>query len=118
MKQIPLRNLYQGYADNLRKEAETLASKGLDGTSRRGLLDLRTQYARDIMPIEEAYKKYQGELARRQQLKDTDSSYIFEKGDLNITGYYNNPETQYKAMKVDEVYKTAAADFGNYATKF
>lgn len=113
-----LRNLYQGYADNLRKEAETLASKGLDGNSRRGLLDLRTQYARDIMPIEEAYKKYQGELARRQQLKDTDSSYIFEKGDLNITGYYNNPETQYKAMKVDEVYKTAAADFGNYATKF
>ena len=41
---------------------------------------------------------------------------IFEKGDLNITGYYNNPETQYKAMKVDDVYKTAAADFGNYAT--
>ena len=113
-----LRNLYQGYADNLRKEAETLASKGLDGTSRRGLLDLRTQYARDIMPIEEAYKKYQAELARRQQLKDVDASTIFEKGDLNITGYYNNPETQYKAMKVDEVYKTAAADFGNYATKF
>lgn len=48
---------YKRYSEELRRQADKLAKYGLQPDSRRAMFGLRSQYARDIMPIEEAVQK-------------------------------------------------------------
>lgn len=114
-KDAQLRNVYQGYLDKINQQSNDLATNGLNATSRRNLATLKSQYVKDIVPIEEAYKRQQEELDTRKKLQQQDSSRIFEDGDLSITSFYNNPNQQFKSLSGNEVYQMAAKDFENYS---
>lgn len=114
-KDAQLRNIYQGYLDKINQQSNDLATNGLNATSRRNLATLKSQYVKDIVPIEEAYKRQQEELDTRKKLQQQDSSRIFEDGDLSITSFYNNPNQQFKSLSGNEVYQMAAKDFENYS---
>lgn len=114
-KDAQLRSIYQGYVDKINQQSNDLATTGLNATSRRNLATLKSQYVKDIVPIEEAYKRQQEELETRKKLQQQDSSRIFEDGDLSITSFYHNPSQQFKSLSGNEVYQMAAKDFENYS---
>ena len=49
--------MYKGYSDDLRDRADTLLREGLNASSRKGMLDMRARYSKEIAPIEIAYKR-------------------------------------------------------------
>ncbi len=69
---------YKQYADELTKQAELLATQGLNPTSRQGLTDLKRRYSKDIIPIEQGYTKRQGWIDAQMKGKMADSTLIVE----------------------------------------
>lgn len=116
-KDDTLRDIYKGYIDEINKQSDQLSSQGLTPGARKGLYNLKAQYVQKIVPIEEAYKKFQEELDTRKKLHQQDSSRIFEDGDLSITSFYNNPNQQFKSLSGNEVYQMAAKDFENMSKR-
>lgn len=49
--------MYKTYSDDLEARAEQLMRYGLNASSRRGMLDMRARYSKEIVPIEVAYKR-------------------------------------------------------------
>lgn len=47
--------MYKNYANDLKKQADQLAKEGLNASSRKGMLNMRARYAKEITPIEQAY---------------------------------------------------------------
>lgn len=58
--------MYKTYSDDLEARAEDLMRNGLNSTSRRGMLNMRARYSKEIVPIETAYKRRE-ELAAEQR---------------------------------------------------
>lgn len=69
---------YKQYSDELTKQAELLATQGLNPISRQGLTDLKRRYSKDIIPIEQAYTKRQGWIDAQMKGKMADSTLIVE----------------------------------------
>lgn len=90
--------MYKGYSDDLRDRADTLLREGLNASSRKGMLDMRARYSKEIAPIEAAYKRRE-ELAAEQR-----------------KAYAANPTLRYEryanAMSLDDFIKNPSIDYG------
>ena len=90
--------MYKGYSDDLRDRADTLLREGLNASSRKGMLDMRARYSKEIAPIENAYKRRE-ELAAEQR-----------------KAYAANPTLRYEryanAMSLDDFIKNPSIDYG------
>lgn len=90
--------MYKGYSDDLRDRADTLLREGLNASSRKGMLDMRARYSKEIAPIEAAYKRRE-ELAAEQR-----------------KAYAANPTLRYEryanAMSLDDFIKNPSLDYG------
>lgn len=90
--------MYKGYSDDLRDRADTLLREGLNASSRKGMLDMRARYSKEIAPIETAYKRRE-ELAAEQR-----------------KAYAANPTLRYEryanAMSLDDFIKNPSIDYG------
>ena len=56
-KDNKLRNIYKGYIDKINEQSGILSSQGLTPGARRDLANLKSSYVKEIVPIEEAYKR-------------------------------------------------------------
>lgn len=104
-------NMYNAYANDLDKQAESLAKQGLTPSSRRGLLDLKKRYSSEITPIETA-------VARRKQLAEEQRKAILANPSLMYDRYFSNarlqdiidnPELSYTPISGNELYAKGAA---------
>ena len=90
--------MYKGYSDDLRDRADTLLREGLNASSRKGMLDMRARYSKEIAPIEISYKRRE-ELAAEQR-----------------KAYAANPTLRYEryanAMSLDDFIKNPSIDYG------
>lgn len=90
--------MYKKYANDLEAQAGELARVGLAPTSRKGMLDMRTRYSKEIVPIENAYK-------RREELAAEQRKAIAA-----------NPTLRYqrmaRAMSLDDFIKDPSLDYG------
>lgn len=89
---------YKAYAEDLAAKAEDLAQNGLNSTSRRGMLDMKSRYMKEIAPIEVAYKRRE-ELAKEQR-----------------AAIANNPTLRYQRManqmSLDDLIANPTLDYG------
>ena len=74
--------MYKTYADDLSNQANVLAKEGLTPVSRKSMFSMRDRYAKEILPINEAWERRKIEIARQQDLRDKDSSIIFNRKNL------------------------------------
>lgn len=104
-------NMYNAYANDLDKQAESLAKQGLTPSSRRGLLDLKRRYSSEITPIETA-------VTRRKQLAEEQRKAILANPSLMYDRYFSNaklqdiidnPELSYTPISGNELYAKGAA---------
>ena len=90
---------YKEYENTLRTKAEEMSKYGLTPNTRKDVGDLRVQYAKDIVPIEQA--NIQLEKIKEEQRKAAlqDESIMFDldsrRGDISLTDLISNPDLSY-----------------------
>lgn len=90
--------LYKKYANDLKSQADLLATQGLSHSSRKALLDMKGRYSKEIVPIETAYTRRR-ELANEQRealLKDNTMIYDIDASTLSLDDLIKNPELSYR----------------------
>lgn len=103
---------YKKYADDLRAAADDLALNGLNASSRQNLYRMKSRYASEITPIENAYQlraadiKAQSDLAAR-----TGGRTVFTKSarTMSLDDYLNGMPLDYSSVNLNDVYTTTAA---------
>lgn len=91
--------MYKTYSDDLQKRADELMKYGLNASSRKGMLDMRTRYSKEILPIETAYKR-RDELMKEQrnaQAANPTLRYQRMAKDISLDDFIKNPSLDYGA---------------------
>lgn len=108
---------YSKYAEDLRNQADILATKGLNGTSRKSMLDMKKRYNSDIVPIENAYNTRKDLIDKQRAALDRDGTMLFDfdASTLSLDDLIKDPTKMYKsysgatlASQVGTVAKTLA----------
>ena len=89
--------MYKTYADDLNMQAEQLAREGLNVTSRKNMLNMRNRYSKEIVPIEQAYKR-RAELAdeqRKTSLSNPTMFYQRNVSTISLDDFIKNPSLDY-----------------------
>lgn len=96
---------YRQYYDDVSSQIDKLMSQGLTPMSRRGLSDIRARYQSEIVPIEEAYKKREADIARQQQISDKTGGMTLFTRDARSTSLsdYMNGVTDFGQINLDKV---------------
>lgn len=107
--------MQKSYLDNLKAQAETLAMEGLNPTSRQGMLNMKSRYSSDIIPIEQAYTRRRQLADKQRELFAQDNTLMFNKdaSTYSLDELIKNPELSYKSYSGAELTKqvgTAAAN--------
>lgn len=108
---------YKDFSTNLEAQASELASQGLTQGSMQNLINLKRNYATQIVPIQNAYNKRQEDIKTQQDLRIKDSSLMFDR-DARVTSldqYLENPDLGFNSLSANEIYATASKDFANLA---
>ena len=91
--------MYKNYADDLRNAADQLASQGLSKMSRPALMNLKSRYSKEIVPIEQAYNTRQKQAEEQQKALLQDPTLMFSRraATTSLDDYINNPQLAYDA---------------------
>ena len=85
-------NTYKAYSNQLKAAADDILNNGINTASRRNLMNMRAQYASNIIPIEEAYNKRQQQAQILWQARLQDPTLIAQDpSELGISYYMKNP---------------------------
>lgn len=83
---------YKSYSNQLKEAANDVLNNGINATSRRNLMNMRAQYASNIIPIEEAYNKRQQQAQVLWQARLQDPTLIAQDpSELGLSYYMKNP---------------------------
>lgn len=83
---------YNEYANDLDKQAESLAKHGLNPSSRQGLLNLKRAYSSSVSPIEEAAKARKEAYKYRDTIRAKDNTAMFKNSTLSLSDFMNGKE--------------------------
>lgn len=91
--------MYKSYSDDLKTQAGILAREGLTPTSRQGMLNMKSKYSSDIIPIDQAYTRRRQLADDQRKLSAQDSTMIFEKdaSTYSLEELIKNPELSYQS---------------------
>lgn len=116
---------YKAYSDELNAMAEDLAKNGLTPESRRGMFDMRARYAKDIVPIENAYQRRMQdiELERQARLKDPTLLMEGSAATTSLDKYLENPNIRadkagYSGAMITKQVSDLAQYLGQQLTQF
>lgn len=86
-------NTHQQYLEQIKQQANDLASNGLSPSSRRQLLQLKQNYQKQILPLEQAIQKRQllAEEERKARLQDNTLEYNNLADSLSLDTLVSNP---------------------------
>lgn len=85
-------NTYKAYSNQLKAAADDILNNGINTTSRRNLMNMRAQYASNIIPIEEAYNKRQQQAQILWQARLQNPTLIAQDpSELGLSYYMKNP---------------------------
>lgn len=111
--------MYKRYSEDLKSQADTLASQGLTQASRQNLLKMKGRYSQEITPIEQAY-------TRRRQLADEQRKALAENPTLmyqrdastmSLDDFIANPEIDYGASYSGALLAKQAGDMASNLAK-
>lgn len=91
--------MYKNYADDLRSAADQLASQGLSKMSRPALMNLKSRYSKEIVPIEQAYNTRQKQAEEQQKALLQDPTLLLSRraATTSLDDYIRNPQLAYEA---------------------
>ena len=92
--------MYNKYANDLDKQAESLAKQGLSPSSRSSLLGLKRRYSSEITPIETAVTRRRQLAEEQRKARAQDDSILFDidARTLSLDDLVGNPELSYTSV--------------------
>lgn len=103
------RQLYEGYADNLKSQAEDLAHNGLTRANRTALTSLKRRYQGEIGRVAKADEAMEAEKKLRQSLNAQDSSRLYAMDNLNVDDFLDGKNPNLYNISGNELYSRGAA---------
>ncbi len=103
------RSIYEGYANNLRAQAEDLAHNGLTIGNRRALTSLKRRYQGEIGRLMKADTAMAEEKKLRQAMGAQDSSRLYATDNLNIDDFLDGKNPNLYSISGNELYTRGAA---------
>lgn len=104
-------NMYKAYSDDLKKQADILASQGLNANSRKALSQMKARYSSEIDPIEKASKKKE-ELVNQQRealLRDDTLMFDTDYSTIGLNYLMKNPNATFTSLSGESIVKRTAA---------
>lgn len=98
-------NQYKNFQSNLQSAIDDLAKNGLNANSRRNLGRMKANYAKEIVPIEEAWKKREDEIKEQYAGRANGMVYEGDASTTSLSRYMNNPSAKYRFANSQEGYK-------------
>ena len=91
--------MYKQYSDDLRNQADLLATQGLTPANRQALLNMKSRYSKEITPIEQAYTKRQALIDEQRKLQAQDNTMMFDKNAslMSLDDLISNPQMTYQS---------------------
>ena len=91
--------MYKTYANDLENQAKQLAREGLNVASRKEMLDMRSRYNKEIVPIEQAYTTRQKQAEQQQQALLQDPTLMLSRkaAITSLDDYIKNPQLGYES---------------------
>lgn len=104
-------SLYSKYAEDLKAQADLLATQGLTPSSRKALLDMKGRYSKEITPIEEAYTTRQKLIDEQKEALLRDNTLIFDKDytTVSLDEIIRNPKASYTPLSGKDISTRTAA---------
>ena len=98
-------NMYNAYANDLDKQAESLAKQGLTPSSRRSLLELNRRYKSEITPIETAVtrRRQLAEEQRKAMAQDNSIMFDVDARTLSLDRLIESPELSYTPVSGKDI---------------
>lgn len=103
------RKLYEGYANDLAKQAEDLAHNGLSMANRRALTSMKRRYQGEIGRLMQADETMREERKLRQSLNAQDSSRLYATDNLSIDDFLDGGSPNLYSISGNELYTRGAA---------
>lgn len=101
--------IYNGYANDLKAQAEDLAHNGLSMGNRRALTNMRRRYQGEIGRLVDADAKLQQEIQLRRQMAVKDPSMLYATDNLSIDNYLDNNTPNLYSVSGNDLYARGAA---------
>lgn len=103
------REIYEGYANELTKQAEDFAHNGLTMGNRTALTSLKRRYTGEIGRLMKADEAMKEEKKLRQTLNAQDSSRLYATDNLNIDDFLDGSNPNLYSISGNELYTKGAA---------
>lgn len=102
------RQIYEGYANDLRTQAEDLAHNGLTMGNRRALTSLKRRYQGEIGRLLQADEAMREEKKLRRSLNAQDHSMLYADDNLNIDNFLDGNTPNLYSVSGNELYARGA----------
>lgn len=103
------RKLYEGYAEELNKQATDLAKHGLNMNNRRALTNLKRRYQGEIGRLVTADAAMQEEKKLRRTMNAKDTSMLYAQDNLSIDDFMDGSTPNLYNISGNELYAKGAA---------
>lgn len=113
--------VYKKYADDLEARAGQLAREGLSLTSRKQMLDMKSRYSKEIVPIETAYKRREELAAEQRKALAQNPTMLYQRmaSTMSLDDFIKNPSLdygqQYSGALITQQVSSAAANLAKEA---
>lgn len=89
--------MYKTYSEDLESMAEQLARNGLNPASRRNMLNMKSRYSSEILPIETAYKRREELAAEQRKAIAADPTLRYQRAasQMSLDDFIRNPSLDY-----------------------
>ena len=89
--------IYRAYMDDLEGQVDQLSREGLSPLSRRQLINMKSRFGQEILPIEQAYNRRQTLADKQDELRARDNTLRFERdmATTRLYDFYKNPTLSY-----------------------
>ena len=101
--------IYNGYANDLKAQAEDLAHNGFSMGNRRALTNMRRRYQGEIGRLVEADTALQKEKELRRQMATKDPTMLYATDNLSIDNYLDNNTPNLYSVSGNDLYARGAA---------
>lgn len=110
---------HEDYLNSLLESSSTLAHEGIRGLNRKNLMDLRTAYASQIVPIEKAVQARHALAQMENQKAAQDDSTIFTRRaqDISVDEFLANPHLNPQSVSGRNLHAESAQAFSHLSKR-
>lgn len=115
--------MYKAYADDLSARADDLMKYGLNVSSRKGMLDMRARYSKEIVPIDVAYRRREDLAKEQRDAMKVDPTLRYQRyaREMSLDDFIDDPSLDYgksySGNLLAEQVSKVAANYANVLTR-